>query len=309
MPAVNRVAYAGWEGCYRLANGVVDLVVTAEVGPRIIRFGFVEGPNEFAEFPDDLGRTGGEQWRIYGGHRLWHAPEAAPRTYHPDNQPVAVHEQDGGLLVSQPAEPSTGLSKQMAIRLAEEGASVQVVHRLRNEGLWPIEFAPWALSVMAPGGVAVVPLPPRGSHPEDLLPTSRLILWAYTDMSDPRWGWGRRYTLLRQDAAASRPQKAGFHCTDGWAAYARGGHLFVKRFHYDPAARYPDLGATVETFTDGSMLEVETLGPLVRVEPGDSVEHVETWHLFEGVPPPAGDADVDAHITPRVEAASWPGAW
>lgn len=298
MVSLTKTAYGGWQNCYRLSNDIVDLVITAEVGPRIIRFGFVGQANEFAEFADDLGQTGGDQWRNYGGHRLWHAPEAQPRTYYPDNQPVEIDEQPGGVRVVQATEPTTGIGKGLEISLEADVARVRVVHRLRNDGLWPVKLAPWALSVMAPGGTGIVPLPPRGTHPQDLLPTSWLVLWAYTDMSDPRWTWGRRYVLLRQDADAPHPQKVGVHCLDGWAAYARAGHLFVKRFSHTPRATYPDLGASVEVYTERSMLEVETLGPLVELEPGAAVEHVEMWELFDGVPTPQDERAVAEHIAP-----------
>jgi hypothetical protein len=164
-----------------------------------------------------------------------------------------------------------------------------------------VELAPWALSAMAPGGVAILPLPPRGPHPDFVLPTSTLTLWPYTDLSDPRWTWGRRHVLLRADPGAATPQKIGALVSDGWAAYALGGALFVKRFTPVPGARYPDLGSVVEMFTNAAMLELETLGPLVRLEPGASVTHVETWSVYPNVAQPATEDDVEAHIRPLVE--------
>ena len=80
---VEKTEYRGWQNCYRLSNNLVDLIVTTDVGPRVIRFGFVGEENEFKEYEELMGRTGGAEWRIYGGHRLWHAPEARPRTYYP----------------------------------------------------------------------------------------------------------------------------------------------------------------------------------------------------------------------------------
>ena len=49
------------------------MIATTDVGPRIIRFGFVGEENEFKEYEDTTGQVGGDEWRIYGGHRLWHA--------------------------------------------------------------------------------------------------------------------------------------------------------------------------------------------------------------------------------------------
>ena len=300
---MENVEYKGWKRCVRLSNDVVDLIITGDVGPRIIRFGFVGKENEFKEYPDMVGKTGGDEWRIYGGHRFWHAPEQKPRTYYPDNDPVEIEDVDGLVRVTQAVETTTGMRKQIDIALDAAEAHVRVTHRLENTGLWTVELAPWALSVMAQGGRAVIPFPPRGSHEEHLLPTNTLALSAYTDMSDARWTWGEKYVMLRQDPKATHPQKIGVMVPDGWAAYARGGHLFVKTFTYVEGARYPDMGCSVETFTNADMLEVETLGPLVRLAPGASVEHVEDWFLFDGVSEPKNDADVDANVRPRVEAA------
>ncbi len=303
MVKVERIAYGGWPNCLRLSNGVVELVATLDVGPRIIHFGFAGGENEFKEYRETLGATGGAEWRIYGGHRLWYAPEDPVRTYYPDNGPVAVEERGGFVRLVQTPETTTGVQKEIGLRLADGEAGVEVVHRLWNTGGSPVELAPWALSVMAPGGTAIVPLPPRGSHEGNLLPVGGVVLWAYTDMADPRWTWGSRYVMLRQPADAAGPQKAGFSATDGWAAYARDGRLFVKRFLYKEGAAYPDLGSAVELFANAEMLELETLGPLVRLAPCEAVEHAERWSLFRDVPAIRSEADVDAHVLLRVAEA------
>ena len=297
---IETINFGGWPNCRRLSDGVVEVVVTTDVGPRLVRFGFVGGPNEFREYPDLQGLTGGDTWRMYGGHRLWHAPEDLARTCQPDNAPVLVEPLQDGLRFVQPVEAATGLQKEIDLRLRPGSAHVRVAHRLRNCGLWTVPLAPWALSVMAMGGTAIIPLPPRGTHPENLLPASHLVLWAYTDMSDPRWTWGQKYLLLRQDPGAQTPQKLGASVPDGWTAYARDGHLFVKRFAYVPGAPYPDTGCAVETFTDATMIELETLGPLVDLAPRATVEHVEDWYLFDNVPMPRNDADVEAQVLPRV---------
>jgi hypothetical protein len=203
----------------------------------------------------------------------------------------------------QPTETTTGIQKEIDIRLSASEAHVELTHRLRNTNLWAVELAPWAISVMAPGGKAIIPLPPRASHEESLLPTNVITLWAYTDMADRRWVWGSKYVTLGQDRRANTPQKAGFMVTDGWAAYAREGHLFVKKFSYLEGERYPDFGCSVEVFTDADMLELETLAPLARIRPGSTVEHVEHWFLFRDVPVPSGDTDVDSQVLPKIREA------
>ena len=301
---IKKVAYCGWKNCCRIANGKVELIVTTDVGPRVIRFGTIGGQNLFKEDAAFLGRRGGKQWALYGGHRLWHAPEAEPRTYFPDNFPVATEQRGNTVRFIPPVETTNGIQKEIAITLAPNRASVAVVHSLRNTGVWPIELAPWALTVMAPGGTCVIPLPKRGTHPQDLLPGNLLVPWLYTDMSDPRWTWGRQYILLRQDAAPkSTAQKLGALVPDGWAAYALKGQLFVKKFACVAGANYADFGCNFETFTDHEMLEVETLGAFTKIAPGQAVTHTETWSLFDNVPAPHGDRDVDRHISPLIKRA------
>lgn len=301
---IEKVRYGGWSNCYRLANDRVDLVLTADVGPRIIRFGFIGQANEFKEFENEMGKTGGDEWRSYGGHRLWHAPEAIPRSYAPDNSPVQVNLLRGGVHVIQPVEALTGILKEMEIYLEEQSAHVSVIHRLCNRGLWGVELAAWCLTVMDIGGTALFPLPPRGPHPENLLPTSSLAVWAYTDLSDPRLILGRQYVLLKQDPNNSVPQKIGASVPDGWVAYSRNGHLFIKQFLYEQDAIYPDMGCSFESWTNHEFIELETLSPLTWLEPGDQIEYQEDWYLFDNVPELEKEEDVVASVLPLIQQAS-----
>ncbi len=298
---IEKIAYQGWPNCYRVANGEIELVVTADVGPRVMRCAFVGGRNLFWEDPQTLGQTGGDAWKLLGGHRLWVAPEARPRTYAPDNSPVEVKIEGATLRAMGPFEPSTGLQKEIIVRMADRGAAVEVAHRVHNRNLWPIELAPWALSMMAPGGTAVSAFPPRGGHEENLLPTNPLVMWAYTDFSDPRWKITRKYIVLRQDPKWEESQKTGFFNSDTWAAYLLGSEVFLKRAKADPSKLHVDFGCSFEMYTDANFLELETLGPLSKLEPGHNAEHVERWSLHRGVRLSAWtDDEIDRVILPLV---------
>ena len=48
---MERVAYRGWPNCWRLANDYVELIATADVGPRIIHFAPAGGENVFGGRP------------------------------------------------------------------------------------------------------------------------------------------------------------------------------------------------------------------------------------------------------------------
>src|SRR5258708_7308482 len=70
-----KINYKGWPNSYRVSNGQVELVVTADVGPRIIRYGFIGGQNLFKEFTEQLGKSGEKDFQLRGGDRVWKAPE------------------------------------------------------------------------------------------------------------------------------------------------------------------------------------------------------------------------------------------
>ncbi|HSV73367.1 MAG TPA: hypothetical protein VLH79_06370 [Chthonomonadales bacterium] len=299
------MAYFGQPNCYRLSNGVVEAIVTTDVGPRVIRYGLVGGRNLFAEMPDDVVNTELGNWRPMGGHRLWHAPEAKPRTYAPDNDPVKLEAVGSdGVRLTQTVEPATGIEKEMLVRMDADGSGVTVTHTLTNRGLWPVDLAPWALTIVAGGGVTILPQEPFRSHDEYLLPARPMVLWHYTDMTDPRLTLGRRYIRLRTDEKLDTPQKIGIRNKQGWAAYHLDSLLFIKRYPFLEGQTYPDEGCNTETFTKGDFMEVETLGPMRRVTPGESAHHVEKWYLFANVDIGTTEATLDAAIAPILARAT-----
>lgn len=292
----------------RVSNGDVELVASTDYGPRILRYAKPGGENVFGFLGrDEQGNDTpfGERWHIYGGHRLWHAPEHPIRSYVPDNGPVATSLDGRTLVLTQPAEPMTFLRKELRLTLGDEGSRVVIEHRITNAGDRSVELAVWALSFMAPGGHAILPNPPFAPHPEGLLPVRRIVTWPYTRLSDPRLRFGDRLVRVAQDATARTPQKIGFwDGHHGWAAYAVGAQLFVKR--YVPASRdtrLVDLGCNVETFTDARILELETLGALEHLEPLRTALHVETWELFANVVLPDDDAKAEAMLSALVTPA------
>ena len=307
--AVETTEYRGWKNNLRLSNGDAELIATLDVGPRVISYRLAGGTNVFKEYDDQLGKAGEPDWMIRGGHRLWAGPEDTTRTYHADNGPVA-HRELGPLHVALTPAPEApyGLQKEIDLQLADKGSVVTVTHRIKNVGKTPTDLAVWGLSVMAPGGVEIIPLPPKKPHPgspknakspAEFLSNQLYVAWPYTDFKDPRWTFGTSAVTLRQDAHKG-PTKLGIAHTMGAVGYLNGGTLFVKRFGHDAGKVYPDHGCNFETFTNEDMLECETLGPLVHLAPGQQVEHVEHWELFGGVEGGDDEASLAKHVLPRL---------
>lgn len=301
---VEKTAYKGWANCYRVSNGTVELIVTGDIGPRVIRYGFVGGQNVFKEFPDQIGKSGERDFQLRGGHRVWKAPEDPVASWAPDNVPVRVETIADGVVATEPVEPLTKLQKEIAVHLAPTGTDVTVTQRITNKTLFPLEYSVWAMSMMAPGGVSITAFPPRGRHPDVLPPTNPLVMWAYTDLSDKRWTFTKKYMMLRQDPNIAEPQKIGIFNPNTWVAYLLNGEAFVKQAKPDPSKTYPDFGCSFEEFTDNQFVELETLSPMTKVGVGESAEHTEHWSLHRGIRlSQINDAELDRVLLPLLQTA------
>ncbi|ABY94270.1 MULTISPECIES: hypothetical protein [Thermoanaerobacter] len=277
---IDKINFLGWENSIKLSNGIIDVVATTDIGPRIVRFGFENDVNEFNLDPKTIGLKGGDEYRYYGGHRLWHSPEDRKRTYIPDNDEVDWHEIENGVRLIQKPEKWVNTQKQIDIILSPDESRVRLVHRITNLGAWPIELSAWTITVLNTEGIEIIPQPNKDT---DLLPNRQIVLWPYSKMNDKRVYWGEKYIALKQDPNNKAPFKLGINNQEGWAAYARGGHLFVKRYYPQHDTTYPDFGVSFETYTNDWMLEIETLSPFTKLQPGETVEHVEEWELYNNV--------------------------
>jgi hypothetical protein len=203
-----------------------------------------------------------------------------PETYYPDNSPVQVEiESDCSVRLTSDVERGTALQKELRVTLDAQGSRLSIEHLITNCGTSEKELAPWGLTIMRSLGTAILPQEPQRPHSEALLPARPLVLWYFTDLTDSRYSIGKEITELRIDPAKPDPQKIGILNKQGWAAFRSEGELFVKEFTYDPEALYPDYGSNNEVYTAGDFMEIESLGPMAVLNPGESVTHHETWHL------------------------------
>ncbi|NMB88819.1 MAG: hypothetical protein GYA17_10695 [Chloroflexi bacterium] len=295
---MSEVVDKNWGRSVRLANTSIELLVPLSFGPRIIHASCLGEKNLLGEFPEQYQKMDPSRWQSFGGHRLWHGPEDWTRTYEPDGAPIQVVELGDTTRFVQLPESQTQMQKELDVYLPPEEPQVQVTHRLYNRNVWDVTLCAWAITVMAPGGKAILPLPPRGLHEDNLTSQTTLTLWAYTDLSDPRYTWGKQFILLQQDPAATTPQKIGLNRSGGWMAYVNQGQAFIKTSAFVENATYPDQGSSVELYTDPNILEMETMGPMVTIPAGGMTELQETWYLAKQVPDPVDEQAVLHKVLP-----------
>ncbi len=262
-------------------NQFVRLEIIPNAG-RIIRFAPHGGKNIFADLGLSPISTPYGNFYFRGGHRLWHSPEAMPRTYLPDNEGGIVSEITDGLRIEMPAEPWTNLAKCIEIRLNPERPQVILRHELRNDGAWAAKIAPWALTMFQPGGIGIFPQPVGNVDDSGLLANRHFSFWPYTRLNDPRLILRDDFVLVRATAGRS-PMKLGYFNPHGWAGYWLDGTLFVKRFDAQSNIRYPDHGCNTECYCSDQFIELESLGPLTDLQPGMSVLHTEIWEVYDSL--------------------------
>ncbi len=256
--------------------GDMEATVALDGGPRILGYVRRGGPELFARLPGEvIEHPSVGTFAFLGGHRLWRAPEIPAVTYEPDDRPVVIDRFESGCRLTG-APDRDGVVKVIALR--QLGKRTAVDHTLRNEGIRTLRLAPWAITMMVPGGTAVLPQSSKPTDPDGVLPNRSVALWPYTDPSEAQF---------RQDEirihASRRPTrtKLGQPNRRGWLAYVLGDDVFVKwsPLHED-TLEYPDLGSSVECYRDSRFLELESLGPLVSLEPSQAVHHREVWSLM-----------------------------
>jgi len=270
--------------CVKLSNGIIDVIATIEFGPRIVRYGFVGKQNEFIDNLQWKLQVDNREWIFTGGHRLWSGPETFPRTYIPDNDPVEWVEVKDGIKLIQEVQPWSQIKKEIEIVLSRNDSKVKLNHILENNNAWAVEYCGWALTMMAPGGKEIIPQNRTMCHFSEGSKNARTItLWPFTRMDDKRVYWGKNYIILNHDSSITENIKFGTSNTDGWSAYINRGNMFLKRFEYKSGAKYPDFGVSFETFANALTLEIESLSPMVIIEPKGSLIHKEEWELFDGI--------------------------
>lgn len=274
--------------CLKIENEICSLCVTLDLGPRIISYNLKNFPNLlFNDISDQINNYGDDfdnyfyknaKWHLYGGHRLWVAPEKSPNTYYPDNNPVKYVIEGNKVIFTQEKQTSNNIQLKIELELSEKSSNVKLTHYVQNLNEFEIEISPWALTVMAPNGVQIIP---QNTNDTGLLPNRILSLWSYSNPRDNRLHLGENYITIKQDISSNTSFKIGVNCENKWSCYLLDNQMFIKNFDYQQNQKYPDFGVNLETYTSDKILEIETLAPLTKLKYNQVVCHIENWNIKE----------------------------
>lgn len=285
MP-ITTTRFAGHEAI-QIEAGRIRLMVTTSVGPRVLGLLTEDDRNHLAELPDStLECPGSGVFHLRGGSRLWAAPEDPRITYRPDDEPVGVEEVDDGVRLVTRSDAVSESHREIEIRVTGP-ERFAFDYRVVNQADHPQRLAAWAIAMMRPLGRAFLPVL-TGEFDEGGFQGQRnIVLWSYSRNDDPRYivhdGALEVRSAVMADGPLDQPFKIGTSLRRGWAAHYREDLLLVNYSYHDEAREYADMGASGQVYSHGDFTELESLGPLTDLEPGDAAEHHVDWavHLVD----------------------------
>lgn len=271
-----------------VAGAGISVTVDVTAGPRIVSARGATGEELLAQLipPVRVGPATGPRTDLHGGHRLWVAPEVPEMTYTCDDGPATLAVFDGGAVAADAGRP---LARRLEVEAV--GSTVRLRHVVTNTGDQALRLAPWAITQLRPGGTAYLPVGRRSPDVHGLQASGAIITWPYTRLEDPRIGL--RDGVVTIDAAGMTPDtgpvKVGTDGTEPWMAYVVGDDVIIIRPpSRPPPGAFADLGATLQSYACHRFVELETVGALTHLLPGEDrvleqrwSVHRRTWHPDE----------------------------
>ena len=263
-----------WGKVLWITTDYAEVGIALDFGIRVVHLSCPGMENLFYEQPADLsdGAATPQGWKLYGGHRLWMAPEG-DWSYCPDNEPVRYTVTGNTVLVEQAQDPWTGVRKQLRLTFREKAIDVENI--FINDTDKVMEGASWGVNTLD-GGVAKIDF--VGTQPGDYTPRRIISLWADTNVHDSRIQFDR-HSLTATHAPLTDYFKMGLYCNPGKAVYENKSQRFILTFGAEGTENHPDNGCNFELYLGKYFMELETLGVKRTLQPGQAAAHTETWQL------------------------------
>jgi len=170
------------------------------------------------------------------------------------------------------------LRKTITLQVSSEQPFIRVKHRIENFGDAAVKLSSWAITMLRPNGVAILPQQTGNVDEDGYQPNRRFALWPYARWNDSRLKLNDDFITVNADLTPS-PFKMGYFNPHGWLGYVRDDVMFVKRFGVRRDQEYPDYGCNSEVYVDARSLELETLAAVQELAPKMDTVHTETWEV------------------------------
>jgi len=276
------VEHSGYPDCIELRNEHTRVIVCPACGGRVLEYS-LDGKNALYLDPRQNGwiwEPGQAPTNPYGG-RLDIGPEKiVPK--HPalwlGRWQSEIIGSRNVRLTSQEDE-ATGVQLVREFRLDEDSSKLTCTQIIRNVSDETKHWCHWSRTLARGGGIALVPLEGFSRFP------NKYIMYEPKSLIDyaPRDPNIRLRDCFLQILGTPRQPKLGMDSYAGWLCYLTTNDLmFVKRFPTYPNRVYNEVAAitiSIWYFKD-IMCELEPIGPMETIAPGQSASFTETWWLL-----------------------------
>lgn len=258
-----------------LEEGAIQIGIALDYGIRVRHLSIKGMDNLYYQQPSDLSDGFGtpDTWKLRGGHRLWLTPECDD-SYYPDDAPVSYTLLEKGVRILQETEPPLGIQKALEITFLPDG-TVHLLHQFFNRNDHPIQGASWGVNSLDGCGRIQMDFGVTGGG---FAPRRVVSLWGETNLGDPRLKL-EKDRILAQYLPLDDYFKIGIYCPGGQAVLESKGQRLTMGFAAPPIETLPDRGCNFELYMHRKFLEMETLGQVTQILPGEAASHWETWKL------------------------------
>lgn len=302
-PGARLVRESGYDNCVELSNGDTRVVLEPNVGGRVLRYQYKGAEALFQDAAEDgvLHDPQGTRRLTPTAGRFDIGPETTlPR--HPTlllgRWTAEITGPRSARLTSQ-RDPELDVVLTRDFTLAAEGSHLVCTQTIRNVGRERRRVFHWSRTLATPNGICFVPLSaqsryPRGYAvyvPNPATPRSGAIDFRPADEPNIRVREG----VLEFLGVPANPKYA-IDPDVGWMAYLTRNHLlFVKKFPVYPERVYGEIAANSACiYYHARFCELEPIGPVEDLAPGQSASFTEDWWLHAFAFPETGSADLAA---------------
>lgn len=275
--------YLGWNGAITIesAEAEAKLVIVPEIGGRIMRYE-VMGDNVLWDNPAARGLTIDAERRsiLPGGFQTSVGSDTA-FLGSMERLEYGVYElatpRDYSATVTSAADILTGLKLEKNIILDTTRGEVGIVQRLANNGSKEITCSIRSRAMCKGGGFVIVPLN-KNSRFKAGWTLRRLVedkgIYDGFNPSHPKI---KKMGDLLVIETGGPEERVGVDASAEWVGYVNDRTLFVQYFAYNPQAKYPRGGHTVEIGWDEVVTEIQIFSPEGPLAAGQTLEAPLKW--------------------------------
>ncbi|MGI4791954.1 MAG: hypothetical protein ACRYFS_24285 [Janthinobacterium lividum] len=289
---IQHVNYHGWSDALRLSNGLVEAIVVPQIG-RVMRFQFVGQPqtDPLYEDPYWAGKTGAdtdlESWANFGGDKLWPSPQSTwPGGFWPpdkafDGDPFYVQAIPNGVRLISPGSLPFAARAFRSITMRPGQTRLYFDQKLVKDAHAPKPFpiGVWTITQVRGDGTVSIPTIPIASQPNGFLSLSDVGVTEaapYYQLTDQ---------TLRIVRDPVKSHKISAWPSTGVISFHYGSGLTFSEHFTPPApgASYAPNEQPTEVYAAGGKpgyFELEILGPLSSLNPGESAALSVYWQLY-----------------------------